>query len=1527
MKSTRDTMRTIVALAALLLTPQLAIAQVVAVDYYNEPNYSVSKLPQATCRDALGVVTPGILCQKDADCPGYLTPIIIGAWTFPGGATCTGPVVVGTGIKKFVDTLPVLCGVPVAPETVAKKNTLGNCLPLAVPDTTTFPGDDYYELGVSEYATRFHSDLKNPAKQRGFYQINTTIGSDPNLNYFLGPIILGTSYRPVRMKFVNQVPTGAAGDLFLPTDTSLPGTNTGPDGLPYTQNRVAVHLHGGNSPWISDGTQHQWTVPAGEATTHKKGLAVKYVPDMWFDASGTVIAACAGLMTCPVLGASNNPGDGQLSFYWPNEQSGRLMFYHDHAYGITRLNVMAGMAAGFLLVNPPDEDALFAAGVPGTIGSSAATTDLAHLIPLIIQDRTFVPPAAQLAVYDKTWDSAKWGGEDSVWYPHVYTPNQWLDNPDGSATNAFGRWDYGPYFWPPQQTLTSVDGAPRPLTEPCTTMAGVAAGGAPFSTTCPTTPLPSLTPESFLDTPIVNGTAYPTITVAPVRYRFQILNAANDRYWNLSFFVADTVTPNNTEVKMVNALPGYLPNYAYTGLVSAPEMCDPLLPISQVTGLPVQDPLAPCYPSRWPTDARQGGAPDPAAAGPRWVQIGTEGGILPAAAVIAPLPTVYEMNKRNIVVTNVADHSLFLGPAERADVVVDFSQYAGKTLILYSDSPAPVPAGDPRSDFFTWGPDMTSTGGSPTPLPGYGPNIRTIMQVVVTSGTPQSPPLNDAEVARITTALQQQFPVSQLRPIVPEAVFSNMYAPLTVYTNTYLPISTQSLVFTPVGTTMPVDMPFQWKALHELFSTDFGRMNSVLAVEIPATTWLVQTTIPYGNMDPATEFIDDNVPALWKVTHNGVDTHAIHFHLMNVQIINRVGWDGQIRPPDDNERGWKDTVRMNPLEDIYLALQPVKQHLPWPQPDMVRPLDVDRPLGTFTQFTGVDIFNNPINITNQLFNFGQEYVWHCHLLGHEENDMLRAEVFVVAPEDPTGLIAILVLKPSRQAKLSWQDNSMSAMNFTVERDTDPNFLAPVAFVAPRPATQPGPVTFTDPGPLAAITYYYRVRAEKMLSTPAIPGVTWSAWSAWSAWATAGISPIASLNLASIAFGNQAVPVTSGSRKVTLSNIGTDTLNIASIGYTGANPSDFVIVSTTCGATLAVGAACDINVAFKPLTPGVKVAALSILTNSIIGPTQTVAVTGTGVAPVAAINPTSLVFASQAVNTTSAAKVVVLTNNGSAWLFNIIVTSTGPFGRQWSGVNTCTGSLAPNTSCNIFVTFSPKAGGALAGTIVIASSDPVHPTLTVTTSGTGTFTKASSATLTSSRPSPVLPGTSVTFTAAGAGAGVGAVYYYRFSLFNGIAWSVVQPFGAATTWAWAIQPFDMPANYSIKVEVTTNLAGAVADVTKTLTPFTVVRLPLATGVTLTATPASPQTVVPGLSVVFTGAGQGYTGYAYQFLLIDVTNGVSYLVQDWSPAATWTWNSTVVPPPAARTSAWQVIVNARTSPWQTLPATKTLNYTIN
>ena len=108
----------------------------------------------------------------------------------------------------------------------------------------------------------------------------------------------------------------------------------------------------------------------------------------------------------------------------------------------------------------------------------------------------------------------------------------------------------------------------------------------------------------------------------------------------------------------------------------------------------------------------------------------------------------------------------------------------------------------------------------------------------------------------------------------------------------------------------------------------------------------IQTTVPLGYIDPATESIAAGETQLWKITHNGVDTHAIHFHLFNVQVINRVGWDGAIRPPDANELGWKETVRMNPLEDIIVAMRAKTPTFPFAVPDSIRLLDPAMPQGS-----------------------------------------------------------------------------------------------------------------------------------------------------------------------------------------------------------------------------------------------------------------------------------------------------------------------------------------------------------------------------------------------------------------------------------------------------------------------------------------------------------------------------------------------------------------------------------------------------
>ena len=233
--------------------------------------------------------------------------------------------------------------------------------------------------------------------------------------------------------------------------------------------------------------------------------------------------------------------------------------------------------------------------------------------------------------------------------------------------------------------------------------------------------------------------------------------------------------------------------------------------------------------------------------------------------------------------------------------------------------------------------------------------------------------------------LPAKYVASQPPPIVPQMAYPPAYrAPA----NTYARIFDNSLTFTPVGGLGPKTVFFKPKAIQELFDP-YGRMNSTLGLELPFTNIVNQDTIPLKYLDPPTEIIQFGETQLWKITHNGVDTHAIHVHLFNAQVINRVGWDGTIRPPDANELGWKETIRMNPLEDIIIAMRPERPYFPFAVPDSIRLFDPTSLPGSTGQFTGVDINGKPITVTNMLYNFGWEYVWHCHLLGHEENDMMR----------------------------------------------------------------------------------------------------------------------------------------------------------------------------------------------------------------------------------------------------------------------------------------------------------------------------------------------------------------------------------------------------------------------------------------------------------------------------------------------------------------------------------------------------------
>jgi len=1019
------------------------------------------------------VVTPGA---------GYYAPVVSISDATGTGAAATAildPASLTGGIRKFMDALPGLG--PTA------ANLLGQYIPIAVPDTTTYANSEYYEIAVVEYMEQMHADLP-PTTHRGYVQLETSVisGDQVALTYpdgspiyypnttnqvyavdnphFLGPTIVATRDLPVRIKFYNLLPTGTDGDLFIPVDTTVMGAGMGPLGMAampmdYTQNRADVHLHGNNTVWISDGTPHQWITPAGEDTPYPQGVSVVNVPDM---------------------ANVDDPRDGAATLYYTNAQSARLMFYHDHSYGITRLNVYGGEAAGYLITDQVEQDLIDGTNNSGVNpGRLQVLPDLG--IPLVIQDRTFVDDATILTT-DPTW---AWGtgaldlntgfpipNTGDLWYPHVYVPAQ---NPyDPTGANAFGRWHYGPWFWPPTTDIAHGP-IPNPYYDPVN-----APWEPPFM---PATPNPSMPGEAFMDTPIVNGTLYPYLDVEPKAYRFRILNAADDRFFNLQLYEADpaVVTADgraNTEVKMVPA-----------------------------TGTPG-------IPADWPS-----GVPDPSTKGPGWIQIGTEGGFLPAPVVIPSQPITWNLNQTAFNFGNVDQHSLLLGTAERADVIVDFSQYAGSTLILYNDAPAAFPAHDPRYDYYTGNPDQTDTGGAPSTKAGYGPNTRTIMQIRV--GTAVTTPTPNVTLANLQAAFAKTatkpgvFETSQDDIIVPQAAYNSAYnatfpadptkeyVQLAEFTKTFQPIDLNGALLPSV--TLPLEPKAIQDEMGEAYDTEYGRMSGMLGLELPTSSSAAQQFQLYGYASPPVDIIKGTtdlsaVPIgalndgsqIWKINHNGVDTHTIHTHLFNAQLINRVAWDGAMIPPDPNELGWKETFRVNPLEQTVIAMRPkipTLAQVPFLNqvPNSVRLIDPTMPEGALLTPPPpagfFDPLGNPVGaIANHYVNLGWEYVYHCHILAHEEMDMMHVLAFAVPPAAPSNLVATVTGNGNnRRVILTWTANSLNATGFTVQRANNVSFTTGLVTVPLGKVT-----TYTNPIGNTNQTFYYRVFASNTVGDTATP---------------------------------------------------------------------------------------------------------------------------------------------------------------------------------------------------------------------------------------------------------------------------------------------------------------------------------------------------------------------------------------------------------------------------------------------------------
>jgi hypothetical protein len=209
---------------------------------------------------------------------------------------------------------------------------------------------------------------------------------------------------------------------------------------------------------------------------------------------------------------------------------------------------------------------------------------------------------------------------------------------------------------------------------------------------------------------------------------------------------------------------------------------------------------------------------------------------------------------------------------------------------------------------------------------------------------------------------------------------------------------------------------------------------------------------------------------------------------------------------------------------------------------------------------------------------------------------------------------------------------------------------------------------------------------------------------------AGVVPSATPSVTSLAFAAQAIGTTSPVQTFTLTDTGSAggaPLNLTSITLGGANASSFA-ESNTCGTTLTAGTNCVISVTFDPTTTGSLAATISFVDSASNSP-QTIALSGTGTAPVAGLSVSSLAFSTQqVVGTTTAAQTVTLTNTGTGAMNITGISVGGANASSFAETNTCGTSLAANANCVISVTFDPTAKGALAGTIAIADNAPNSP---------------------------------------------------------------------------------------------------------------------------------------------------------------------------------------------------------------------------
>ena len=245
-------------------------------------------------------------------------------------------------------------------------------------------------------------------------------------------------------------------------------------------------------------------------------------------------------------------------------------------------------------------------------------------------------------------------------------------------------------------------------------------------------------------------------------------------------------------------------------------------------------------------------------------------------------------------------------------------------------------------------------------------------------------------------------------------------------------------------------------------------------------------------------------------------------------------------------------------------------------------------------------------------------------------------------------------------------------------------------------------------------------------------------------------PFLSSSAISLTFPQTTTGQTSAPQSLTLKSAGGQSSSITSIALSGANASDFLLSGNCLTTTLlAPQASCLLSVTYSPANAVTSQALITVISNSPSSP-QTIQLSGTAIAPVAPVpsfTPTSISFPGTiAEGTSSAPQNIVLSNPaGNAALHIGSVALGGPNPADFSiGASTCSGTIAPNSTCTIPVIFSPLGAGLRFASILVTDDAPNSPqgaTLNGIAGPPASITAASGSSTTAS----VAAGTTATFS--------------------------------------------------------------------------------------------------------------------------------------------------------------------------------------